>query len=347
MRTPMQQWLDPSVAGFWTCSEDNAYSPRYFSTENNGHKRRYENTLNDDSLSFPPGCNMGELTLQGMRQHYQLGNFYRNYLVDELGFLPQHLNKSLINLRSSRIERCIKSMQSFMSSFYPPETPGESLDIVTGTNKHEPLYPDYTQCSDLGALWDKWLQTDDFKRRRFHAIEVYGDVFDELNISIDDTNWMYLGDWLSTYFCGDQDIPEYVTEEQFNQAVKDIAYFSYGFFNYTPGMNGASIYRLAFRDFDAFINGSTTKKFNFYSAHDSTIAACLNSLGISDEVLPPFRSHLTLELWQQGSAEPEIRMVYNGDVVNLKSDGTQLMKYKDFKSMLSESVSTACIEDLP
>ena len=112
-------------------------------------------------------------------------------------------------------------------------------------------------------------------------------------------------------------------------------------------MNGASIYRLAFRDFDAFINGSTTKKFNFYSAHDSTIAACLNSLGISDEVLPPFRSHLTLELWQQGSAEPEIRMVYNGDVVNLKSDGTQLMKYKDFKSMLSESVSTACIEDLP
>ena len=234
-----------------------------------------------------------------------------------------------------------------MSEFYPPAKPGEELDIITGTPYHEPLYPDYGQCTYLSEQWAKFIKEPEFAKRSQQAERIYGSIFDKLNITKDGINWMFIGDWLYSYYCNDQDLPDYVTDEMVDQALLDVAWYSYGFFDYTPGANGASIWRVALRDFDALLNEKTKKKFWMYSAHDSTIAAVLNSFGISGKYLPPYRSHLAIELWQKGDNEPYLRLVLNGDVVKIPAKDAELIKYSEAKELLKPSVEKYCVEELP
>ena len=347
MRTPIEQWMSSEKVGYWTCSSDSSYSPKIFSTSNNGFKRRYENTHNDDTLPYPPSCIVGELTLDGMRQHYELGKFYRNYLVDEMKFLPVHINTSLINLRSSHVERCIKSMQSFMSGFYPPETPGERLNITTSSDTREPLAPAASQCAEMSDMRTEWKKSESFQKRMNQAKEVYGKVFDSLNVKWGDETWMMLGDLFSSYYCAGQDIPDNVTDEMFDLAVQDFGWSAYQYYAFRHGVASGSIWRIAFRDLDRVVNGQTDEKFFFYSSHDITIAALLESLGYTEDILPPFRSHCTIELWQKDNKEMEVRVVFNGKIIPIGDSKATTMKYSAFKTMLSEFVAKSCIDELP
>lgn len=347
MRTTIEEWLPHDKAGFWQCQSPYSYSPRQTSLKTDGKTRRYLNSLNDDSLLFEPSCHGGELTLQGMRQHAELGKFYRKYLVDELGFLPKKFDKDLIGLRSSKVERCIKSLQSFVSELYPPAAPGEELEIITGSANHEPLYPSSKQCKYLSEAFDNFTKSEEFNKRKEAGLKVYGELFTKLNITKDTLNWMFVGDFIYSYVCNDHDIPEWLTDDMVKQATTDVSYFAYGFFDYTPGYNGASIWRAVLRGFDAFLEKRSTKKFWMYSAHDTTIGAALNSFGITDNKLPPFRSHMAMELWEDSKKDVYIRLVLNGEPVIIPSEKTDVIKYARFKELLHESVTNYCIEELP
>ncbi|EAY19970.1 Histidine acid phosphatase family protein [Trichomonas vaginalis G3] len=350
IRTPMDSWTPKDVSGTWNCDNSEASAPRMHVSPYNGFRRRFQRVIDPKYAPFTPNCEAGELTVEGMEMHYELGNFYRKWLVNETQFLPPYFDKDQVSVRSSKVERCLRSAVSFLNGFYPPAKPGEHIQIITGSDYREFLYPAASGCADLQKVWDDFTATQVFKDRMARSKALYDNIYKAINLTADDTNWMFIGDWISSYMCSDQEIPIVkFTEEQTVQALKDIAYFSYGFFGTNRAVAASPIWRHIFADIDDFIaKKPSSTKFRLYSAHDTTIAALLTSLGFTDDKLPPFRSHLDLELWQKGS-KYLFRVVFNGipmGVDFMKNENAN--NYAAFKQALAKRGDLKwCLQEYP
>ena len=350
IRTPMDSWTPKNVSGDWYCDGDDAPSPRMHISTANGFTRRYERVLEKKFVPFQPNCESGELTIQGMNQHMKLGEFYRQWLVNETGFLTPYLDKSQVSIRASKIERCQRSAIGFMTGFYPPAVPGERIEMVTGSDYREYLWPAPGGCHDMQVMWDDWVATPAFQERMNKSKALYADIYKNISLKPDDTNWMFIGDWMSSYICSDQQIPlVYPTDDVITQALKDIAYYSYGYFNTSRAVAASAIWRKIFSDIDSYLGKSTSiGKFRLYSAHDTTIIALLVSLGYYDDALPPFRSHFTVELWRKDS-KYYLRNVFNGEPVPIDFMNNQnLVSYTELKTTMSNRGDlNYCLAEFP
>jgi acid phosphatase len=280
-----------------------------------------------------------------MQQHYELGTFYRDYLVTELHFLPSEVNLASINLRSSYVDRTFRSAVSFVSGLYPPVAPGEELTITSGTSPYDPLLPDYRVCMDLSNDWDTFQSSTEFISRRNAAEILYAPVYDNLNETFTNLNWMFLGDWLGSAFCSGQVLPDYVTDEIFNQSIRDLAFFSYGLFNVSRGNGGGPILREIFRSIDAALNGETRERFFLYSAHDSSVAAVLSTFGFNRDEMPRYRSHLAVEVWEAEGGGVSVRFVWDGEEVPIDLMGWEsFVDYQELRDVLDPFMQSCSAE---
>jgi acid phosphatase len=70
------------------------------------------------------------------------------------------------------------------------------------------------------------------------------------------------------------------------------------------------------------INGERGVKFIHWSAHDGNLLGFLGYLGIATEILPPYGSYITTELWKcRRSGRLVVRFIYNGRVVEVPRMG--------------------------
>ena len=340
MRTPMDSYSPPETTGFWRCDGSSAQAPRMHVSNHNGIYRRYARVQDPKYTMFKPNCDEGELILEGMEQHFELGSFYRKFLIEEMKFLPPYLDKDLLSVRASKVERCIRSAVSFLNGLYPPAVPGERIPIITGTNSNEFLYPSSNGCSDLQKTWDKFIATDEFINRMNSSITLYSEIYEKLKLKPDITNWMFLGDWMISYLCTNQSIPiiPNLSDNIIQQSIKDIAYFSYGFFKTDRAVAGSPIWRRIFKDIDDYLSGkSNIGKFKFYSAHDTTIIALLVSLGYYDIKLPSFRSHFGIEIWEDLNSKILIRLVFNGEPVPIDfMNNETIINYGTLKTIMAQ-----------
>eukprot|EP00826_Nyctotherus_ovalis_P003333 TRINITY_DN10677_c0_g2_i2.p1 TRINITY_DN10677_c0_g2~~TRINITY_DN10677_c0_g2_i2.p1 ORF type:complete len:391 (+),score=72.85 TRINITY_DN10677_c0_g2_i2:192-1364(+) len=61
----------------------------------------------------------GHLTAVGERQHYLLGHLHRQRYIEQLQLLPKTYDPSLIYAQTSKIERTMMTLQSYMLGMYP------------------------------------------------------------------------------------------------------------------------------------------------------------------------------------------------------------------------------------
>lgn len=350
MRTPQDSYASKEFSGTWHCDRDDAQAPRSHVTNHKGIHRRFNRIIESTYAQFSPNCEAGELIIEGMEQHNNLGKFYRKWLVDDMKFLPPYFDKDLVTLRVSKVERCLRSAVSFMNGFYPPLAPGEVVTMTTGSDYREFLYPSPDGCKEMTEMWNNFISLPSYKERKAKSMALYKPIFEQLGIKEDETNWMFLGDWMISYLCTNQSLPLInPSDEIITQAIKDIAYYSYGYFNTSRGVAASMIWRHLFKDMDDFIGKKPgLGKFRLYSAHDTTIAALLVSLGFYDEKLPPFRSHLAIELWRvKGSLK--LRVVFNGEPVGIDfMDGQSLVDYIALKTkMASRGDLGYCLAEYP
>eukprot|EP00742_Colponemidia_sp_Colp-10_P004178 GILJ01004457.1.p1 GENE.GILJ01004457.1~~GILJ01004457.1.p1 ORF type:complete len:451 (+),score=61.98 GILJ01004457.1:38-1390(+) len=109
---------------------------------------------------------------------------------------------------------------------------------------------------------------------------------------------------------------------------------------------------------DAEIHGSAAGqrrpelRFGLYSAHDSTVAAVLASLGVWDFKNPPFASTLFFELHKTVSGQDFVRVIYNDRPLQIEGCAVNC-SYTQFSLLLRELIvpnfSAVCIPppDLP
>ena len=338
-RAPIDTWARSNETGIWNCLSNSSLAPKIeISGGNIG--RRYLKKFEESKYLFKPSCLSGELLIDGMSQHKELGAFYRQYLVNEIGLLPEVFDQELIYVRSSHYERCIQSMMSFFDGFYPAIQPDETIKYVTGTKELEPLYPSSSYCKDIRIVYEKFLKSDEFQQRKAKSQQDLNPLFEYLELEKTEENWMWLGDWMYSYKCSNQNIPHVVTDQMFELAMNDTSYGSVGFYRMFPKENSGAIWRVILEQTAAILSGQSKAKFALLSGHDITIMALLASLDIVDlSSIPPYRSHLALELYNDPI--PSIRFVMNGQV--LKPLGEEYLPLSKLLNRVQDSIQV-CLE---
>jgi acid phosphatase len=209
------------------------------------------------------------------------------------------ISASILSLRSSYAECAFRSAKSFLNTFSPPARPSEFLEITTGSLYADQLSIDYSGiCGDINDAWTKFNNSALFKGRKL----------------IDHTNWIFVGDWILSAFCGGQPLPDEVTKSVFAHAIADWALYLWGPLNETRGVGASAILRPLFATIDDRLSSQIPEKFFLFSGHETPIAALLNALGVQMETVPPFRSHLALEIWAVDGTQ-KARFVLNGEPV--------------------------------
>lgn len=346
MRTTFHRF-DYNGSETWLCDRPGAEAPRMRVGRAGSFKRRYHKVIPPHLAEYPPNCDFGELLVEGMQQHKELGGMFHDYFI-ERGMLPEYFDPAFVTVRTSTIERCIQSAMSFLNGFYPPATPGELINIREVADGTEILAPGRETCKEMDETYVKWTESEEYKNRQKQSQELFKPVFEALKISPD--LWMSFGDWLISYTCKGFMIPDVVTQEIFDQATKDTSYSMWGYFQTSPKVAASAMWRLFLKDIDRFLAAEPgIGKLRIYSGHDSTIIALLVSLGIEDIGIPPFRSHFLMETWIDQRGKIFIRFVLNGNPIELPfMDNKSLVSYSEFKGKLGElGFLSHCLDSFP
>jgi acid phosphatase len=334
-RTPTENWTFHRDPQNWTCDSSDARSPRTFSLNFPNQNRRFRLFFDESIVPFTTNCDLGTLTLNGMIEHEELGQFYRHKLVDSLHLLPDLFDSDLVSLRSSSTDRCVRSLISFVNGMYPPAFIDELLTVQTGAER-ESLRPGLDLCDDLLTDTVAFMSSAEYSRRAANAKVVQKPLYDYLNLTWDGINWQYIGDFLVTETCSGHSIPPVATDEMLETAVNDTAFWGAGFYATCPHDGVGPIWRVLIKEIDELLSGNVRTRFWLNSGHDITITTILVALGYVDlRGWPPFRSHLAVELYD--GDPPVLRFVYNGKVLRVK--GEEVISLPRFKVKVVDSLS--------
>jgi len=336
-RSPIDTF-HPQDTGKWYCDDESNYSfaPRY-AAEGGKVFRRNHLKLDENLTPFPPSCPDGGLLTSGMKQHNELGKAFRKHYVDNLGFLPKKYSPRYIWVRSSEVDRCIRSAQSFISGLYPPRKHSDIVTIETGTPSLELLHPSTSQCSDLGKAWKQWVSSPEYLSKKNFSEPYLRPLADEAKVTWNEPTWMFIGDWIATVACTNHSFPKLVNDTVIQIGMEAVEFYSHGFFSFARGIAGSSILREILRIIDDRIAGRSEIKFALLSAHDVSIVAVLILLGFDNPHWSPFRSYFITELWRDPNGQLFLRFLYNSKLVNVDfMDNNSLFKLSHFKNRASK-----------
>ena len=335
-RTPSNIFLPVENRGYWTCDGAGAPAPRQESAPNNRY-RYYEQILDPLTAEFPPSCRPGDLTIEGMQQHIELGSLYRDYLVNDLKFLPEKMNPLYFNFISSPLERTFRSAESFINGFYPPLSSNEVLSITCSSEHLSPLYVSSNSCLDFKEMSNNFSKSEEYLNQYqefWNQISNIGEILG-LNYSISNTH--LICGWLVALNCTEGSrFPNFITLKNLETCRKEISFSQYDLYlsGKNNGIAGSATMRLILNIIDNALLNINEKKFTLLSSHDTTLSSILVMLGLKFEYVPPYASHLAIEFWKDLNEKVFIRFIYNGDVLNVPNFNDSLIPFDSFRSFI-------------
>ncbi|KAH0792453.1 histidine acid phosphatase [Histomonas meleagridis] len=340
-RAPLSAYLPPAFRGHWLCDSEDAIAGRVYAAPVE-HYRRIRQTFDMNLVDYKPNCRAGDLLLTGMQQHKNLGEFYHKYLFENhklFDSLP--VNPEEIYVRCTDVERTLRSAESFLYGIFPTQSPNEIIDIVSDTSDTAILRTNAEWCQDLKQVSDKWYSSDEFLQWVDKTWEVVKDLGQVMGITEKSgVNVNNICDFVSTHFCDDKRLPAEATEEVQKTCLNASGSYIIDYYKSNSSVPASYTMRELVRVADLHATGKKPLKFSLMSSHDTTVTAALVFLNpnINMYRIPPYASHLSMELWKgDGDDDFTVRFAINGEVVNLaKLDNATEAKYSQFKEAYSE-----------
>lgn len=320
-RAPLNALLPMNHRGYWTCDSDDAIAPRMHGAQRSDY-RRFKHVLDPRLVAFLPNCRTGDLLLEGMEQHKRLGEMYADYF-DSIGLFDQYPKDEEIHARCSNIERTLRSAQSFLHGFYPPGQPNTTLTIETGSDEYSLLRPG-NFCKDMENESTVWAASEDYKKFVADNWPAVADFAEKIKVEQSGDNLNLICDYIATHFCDGKQISPEITDETINTCRKALGFNLYDRYSKNPFVYASYTMREILNIANAALAGNNTYKFTVNSAHDSTVAAIyqylagqVNVRAPNSDFIPPYASHLLMEIWDDSNNEHYVRFVFNGEIVKL------------------------------
>jgi len=303
--------------------------------------KNFPNNPNSNVWNEKPG----QLTMIGVKQHYELGQFLRTRYNS---ILSETYKSDEIYVRSTDVDRTLMSAEANLAGLYPPKgfqkwngsfTTWQPIPVHTVSKDDEYLlnFPN-TICS-------KYMN-DIYPA--IHSSKSYLD-FVEANQELIDKVTRLSGQSDSNIFSlwNVQDVVEcekvqnvssakWITEEIYNQMsaiiAKEMTYDAGGvtqdFRLKAAKLGSGNLLKKIIENMKTKITSPNSPKLTIYSAHDTTLAALLTALDDYNDIIPPFASAIIFELHRYNTTNNTSN--YFVKVVYRNSTKTDLVKLRPF-----------------
>jgi acid phosphatase len=285
-------------------------------------------------VEFPPNCRTGDLLIEGMIQQEKLGEFFHDYLVKNLSFLPEVLDTGLVYVRCDHQQRTLDSATAFMQGLWPPQTYNEILTIESGGLSMDFFEPSSGSCADLRKLYDEYADSPEFINFTASIRTVVDPIVKYFNSSIGSSCDSALARWCNEGSLGPDIQNQTEVDEIMDTCRRYFGLEQFGAYKTNPGVAASPAMRELFRLMDSALGGRKSFRFALLSSHDTTVASLLTMIGHVEEYYPPFASWIAFEVWDDRKiGDLMLRVVYNSKVVNV-TGGPGYMKLSDFRTQL-------------
>lgn len=293
-----------------------------------GDRTPAEYLFPDDWKKWPEG--LGELTGEGAAQQYRLGQWLRKRYG---AWLDEKFNRNTIYIRSSDYNRTLMSAQANMAGLFPPKTPiaeglmWQPIPVHTRPKPMDKELYEEVRCpvaeAEMNAQW-KSKKADGIRTKYANELQFFSEKLSLPNMELKATWRIY-----DNLFCEKQHKitwPVWMNSTIFDRV--DALYNEVSQLEFHTEtmrrLRGGTLLEEIFHRFGAKADGTLGQeaKFFAYSAHDSTIAALLATLGIFYDIYPKYATCLLIEMHKLQNSTRVIRVFHKNE-----TDVDRLIEY--------------------
>ncbi|XP_031707824.1 lysosomal acid phosphatase [Anarrhichthys ocellatus] len=274
---------------------------------------------------WPQG--FGQLSQEGMRQHFDLGHFLRKrYRV----FLNESYDRREISVRSTDYDRTLMSAEANLAGLYPPagqqvftqDLKWQPIPVHTVPEREERLlsYP-LGNCPRYKQLMNETEHTEEF----INITTTYQDIIKLVKneTGLNDTNVEKVWGVYDTLFCESRHnmtAPDWVTPDVMEKlrVLKDFGFqVTFGFYKRQEKsrLQGGILLGEIVKNLSkmAVPDPKQRMKMMMLSAHDTTVAALQSSLNVFNGRQPPYASCQIIELYRDDNGSASVSLFYRND----------------------------------
>uniref|UniRef100_A0A0K0FLE0 Lysosomal acid phosphatase n=1 Tax=Strongyloides venezuelensis TaxID=75913 RepID=A0A0K0FLE0_STRVS len=286
-----------------------------------------------------------ELSPLGMDQHFRQGLKIKQRYVEQFRFLNSTYHKSEVSARSTDVDRCLASAYSNLAGLYSDSTTSYPTNNSMWPKNWTPipvhtvplendnlLNPDFA-CAKLEAEEAKLGTNVKFLEYAASKAPLLLKVSEDSGIKVTDIRDLKdLFDSLKIEKYHNLTLPSWVTDDLYSE-LEDVVNTVWDLLGGQSKIDipenteliklkGGNLLKTIIGNMEnsrdiVKNNGVNQRKYNIFSAHDTTVAAFLRTLGAKDGVLgngePIFASIVMVELWKDINSNFFVQVIYSDD----------------------------------
>ncbi|RXG60516.1 Lysosomal acid phosphatase, partial [Armadillidium vulgare] len=273
---------------------------------------------NKSSEIWPEG--LGQLTKAGKVMEYQLGLWLRNRYG---AFIKNVFDPEEVDVISTDLDRTLMSAQCVLAAFYLPDEKTKfrsdlswmPTPIHTSPKGDDKLLNIDATCPRLSNELSKLQTIPAIKAFYEHHKDLFKRLSDSSGLNLTTAvEIQFLFDTIKIEKIYNLTIPKWAINDY--DEMKIVSDFSFKMTSYTrelKRLRGGPLLGMMAGNMRKKSHGDLPKKkMQMFSAHDTTVSVLLNSMGVFNNVSPPYASTVVVELHQAGN-NYFVKMFYQND----------------------------------
>ncbi|XP_050970542.1 lysosomal acid phosphatase isoform X2 [Labeo rohita] len=275
--------------------------------------------------AWPQG--FGQLSQEGMKQHFELGQFLKKRYT---GFLSEDYERHEMFIRSTDVDRTLMSAEANLAGMFPPN----GSEVFNPDLKWQPI-PVHTvpvneemllsfpldDCPRYAQLMNETEKTDIF----VNMAETYKDFIEMVRnkTGLEKASLETIWGVYDTLFCEakhEKRPPDWVTPSVMEtlKVLKNFGFqILFGVYkrNEKCRLQGGLLLDQIIKNLSNAAQPDSKQKVKMimYSAHDTTVVALQEALNVFNGLQPPYASCHLIELYQEENGTFSVEMFYRND----------------------------------